>query len=154
MVVKILIASVGLLAYFISVLIPSSWYCGELMSMGTLESIIFSLCFINNILYAILITGLLLMLDLKKLNSRNILILLVAIVLIGVGVHHINAHGLEYSINIQLSEILQLLKSYIGSFLGILIGIWFFNKKDNIKRGLLYLVFIWLTLNVGYPILK
>lgn len=154
MVVKILIATIGLCVYFINILIPYSWYCAELRGMGTLESIVFSHCFISNILYSMLIVGLLWILNLAKLNSKNIMMLLSIIIFIGVGLHHVNTHGLEHSVAIQFDVILQVLKSYLGSFIGIILGILYFNKIKNIKLSLLYLVLIWMFVNIVQPFIN
>ena len=149
--VKNLIGVIGVFVYFLSMIFPLNIYCSELRGMGTLSNIIVSECFINYILQTMILLGLIVVVYSTKKNMKIIVIIIAFIIILSVLFHYINIGTFRNSVGIQLDVIVQIFKSYLGSFVGIILGLIYFKQIKNPKRGLLYLVLIWLIFNIVYP---
>jgi len=151
---KKMIGLIGLIIYLFSIITPYNYYCRDFIGYGDIIQIIFSICFINNILHAMFILGALFMLSNEKENIKTVILFILFIIFLGIFLQYINSGTFQDKLFIQFTVLLQMFKSYIGSFLGIFLGIIYFKQVKSVKKGLLFLILLWLLINIIYPLIK
>ena len=121
------------------------WYCNSLVLYDGLYHKLFTICTVTYILNYIIMVGI--FKNLTKYSFHTIIIILVILIILKAG-FVIMPYGLN------LYDAFNVTTGYLGKFLGIFLGILYFQKIKNIKLGLLYLILIWIAIHIVQPFIN
>ena len=121
------------------------WYCGELIFISDLYTSIFSICTLIYILNSMIIVGI--FINLTKYSYKKMLIIIFSFIFLKIGMILINS-------GLSINYVFDIFLAYFGKFLGVFLGIIYFKQVKSVKKALLFLILLWLLINIIYPLIK